>query len=245
MTQQALVERFGKQRDFPMRTELGRRHPTATEGTSPRDEDPPNLATLLADAADLGTKVLTGGMLLHGIRDANVQIATTPKDLVWRQDKVSLFQFRPLAEQRIGVPMLICYGPGGRWTMIDLQDDRSLVRNLLDLGLDLYVVAWGNPSRADRFLTLDDHILGYLGDRVGQIAGRAGVPNTNLLGICEGEVFATAFAALEPQRIHTLTLSITPIDLEPAWLRLYQHLDAQPGPRGHRPSYRRKRKPAR
>ena len=59
-------------------------------------------------------------------------------------------------------PVLIVYGLVGRWTMTDLQEDRSLVRNLLNLGLDLYVVDWGNPSRADRGLTLDDYIDGYL-----------------------------------------------------------------------------------
>ena len=56
--------------------------------------------------------------------------------------------------------------------MTDLQDDRSLVRNLLNLGLDLYVVDWGNPSRADRYLTLDDYITGYLDDCVAEIARR-------------------------------------------------------------------------
>jgi polyhydroxyalkanoate synthase len=172
----------------------------------------PNPATALSDAADFGTKMLAGGQLLQGIRDADVRIATTPKDLVWRQDKVSLYHFRPLAEQRIGVPMLICYGLVGRWTMTDLQEDRSLVRNLLNLGLDLYVVDWGNPSRADRYLTLDDYILGYLDGCVTEIARRAGVARINLLGVCEGGVFATAFAALEPQSLNTLTLTITPID---------------------------------
>jgi hypothetical protein len=34
----------------------------------------------------------------------------------------------------------------GRYTMADLQEDRSLVRNLLNLGIDLYVVDWGNPG---------------------------------------------------------------------------------------------------
>jgi polyhydroxyalkanoate synthase len=37
--------------------------------------------------------------------------------------------------------------------MADLQEDRSLVRNLLKLGVDLYVVDWDSPSRADRWLT--------------------------------------------------------------------------------------------
>jgi polyhydroxyalkanoate synthase len=172
----------------------------------------PNPAVALADAAKLGTKMLTGGKHLHAIRDADVQIATTPKDLVWSQDKVSLFQYRPLAEKRVNVPLLICYGLVGRWTMTDLQEDRSLVRNLLNLGLDLYVVDWGNPSRADRYLTLDDYIMGYLDGCVAEIARRAGVPKVNLMGVCEGGVFATAFAALEPERVNTLLLTITPID---------------------------------
>jgi len=169
-------------------------------------------ATVVSDAARLGTKVLAGGQLLSDIRDADVQIATSPKDLVWSQDKVSLFHFRPLAEKRIHVPVLICYGLVGRWTMTDLQEDRSLVRNMLNLGLDLYVVDWGNPSRADRYLTLDDYILGYLDGCMAEISRRANVPKVNLLGVCEGGVFATAFAALEPERVNTLTLTITPID---------------------------------
>ncbi len=172
----------------------------------------PTLASALSDSAKFGAKMLKSAALLHAMRDVDVQIATTPKDLVWHQDKVSLYHYRPLAEQRIGVPVLICYGLVGRWTMTDLQEDRSLVRNLLNLGVDLYVVDWGNPSRADRYLTLDDYILGYLDGCVTEIARRAGVPAVNLLGVCEGGVFTTAFAALEPARVNTLTLTITPID---------------------------------
>lgn len=171
-----------------------------------------NLANTLSEAAQLGAKLLTGGRLLQDMRDVDVQIATTPKDLVWSQDKVSLYHYRPLTKQRIGVPVLICYGLVGRWTMTDLQDDRSLVRNLLNLGIDLYVVDWGNPSRADRYLTLDDYILGYLDACVTEMAKRAGVQAVNLLGVCEGGVFTTAYATLEAARVNTLALTITPID---------------------------------
>ena len=199
----------------------------------------------------IGTKMLTGGQLLHSLRDADVQIATTPKDLVWSQDKVSLFHYRPLAEKRVNIPVLICYGLVGRWTMTDLQEDRSLVRNLLNLGLDLYVVDWGNPSRADRYLTLDDYILGYLDGCVTEIAKRAGVPKVNLLGVCEGGVFATAFAALEPERVNTLMLTITPIDfhadtvedrLGHGFINIWTRSLSR---RGRRPTDRRKRQPAR
>jgi polyhydroxyalkanoate synthase len=98
------------------------------------------------------------------------------------------------------------------------------VRNLLNLGVDLYVVDWGNPSRADRWLTLDDYIVGYLGGCVAEIARRAGMDKINLLGVCEGGVFTSCYAALTPERVNTLTLTITPIDF---------HADAEDSRPGH------------
>ncbi len=163
-------------------------------------------------AAETSTKMLRGADLLSRVRDEDVQIATTPKDAVWRQDKVTLYRYRPLAEQKVRTPVLITYGLIGRWTMTDLQEDRSLVRNLLNLGVDLYVVDWGNPSRADRWLTLDDYILGYLDGCVTEVARRAGMAKINLLGVCEGGVFTTCYAALHPERVNSMALTITPID---------------------------------
>ena len=171
-----------------------------------------NPADALSEAAKIGAKMLTGGQFLNELTDKDVEIATTARDLVWQQDKVKLYHFRPRTEQRVRVPVLIAYGLVGRWTMTDLQEDRSLVRNLLDLGVDLYVVDWGNPSRADRWQTLDDYISGYLGDCVEEVARRSGVKKINLMGVCEGGVFTTCLAALEPERINALILTITPID---------------------------------
>ena len=171
-----------------------------------------NTAGAIAEAAQAATKMLRGTQLLNDVRDEDVEIATAPKDAVWQQDKVTLHHFRPTTEQKVRIPVLIAYGLIGRWTMADLQDDRSLVRNLLGLGVDLYVVDWGNPSRADRWLTLDDYIEGYLGDCVDEIRRRSGADKVNLLGICEGGVFTTAYAALEPEKVNALVLTITPID---------------------------------
>ncbi|MBV9735257.1 MAG: class III poly(R)-hydroxyalkanoic acid synthase subunit PhaC [Acidisphaera sp.] len=167
---------------------------------------------VISDIAGMGSRFMRGTQLLNAMRDQDVTIAATPKDEVWREDKVVLYRFRPLAEARVRTPVLLCYGLIGRWTMADLQDDRSLVRNLLKLGLDVYVVDWGNPTRADRWLTLDDYIEGYLGDCVHEIARRAGLERVTLLGICEGGVFTICYAALHPERVKNLVLTITPVD---------------------------------
>jgi polyhydroxyalkanoate synthase len=170
------------------------------------------IAANVEEAARLSGKMLAGAAQFARIRDRDVEIGTTPKDLVWRQDKVTLHRFRPLAENRVRIPVLITYGLIGRWTMTDLQEDRSLVRNLLNLGVDLYVVDWGNPTRADQYMTLADYIVGYLGNCVEEIARRSGVERINMLGVCEGGVFTTCYAALHPERVNTMTLTITPID---------------------------------
>ncbi|WP_092042273.1 class III poly(R)-hydroxyalkanoic acid synthase subunit PhaC [Methylobacterium pseudosasicola] len=167
---------------------------------------------MLAEVADLGRRISAGAKLFSDVRDADVQIATTPKDLVWSQDKVSLYRYRPLAESKGLPPVLIVYGLIGRYTMADLQEDRSLVRNLLNLGLDLYVVDWGNPGRADRYVTIDDYVDDYLAECVAFVGAAAGREKINLLGICEGGVFTTCYAALYPERVNAMVLTITPID---------------------------------
>ena len=166
----------------------------------------------IAEAAALGQKIANGAKLFEEIRDEDVAIATTPKDEVWRQDKVTLYRYRPVTEPKVSTPVLIAYGLVGRYTMADLQEDRSLVRNLLNLGVDLYVVDWGNPSRADRWLTLDDYINGYLGECVEVIRERHGTDKVNLLGICEGGVFTLCYAALHPETVKNLVITITPVD---------------------------------
>ena len=166
----------------------------------------------MREAASLADKIARGTELFARLRDEEVAIATTPKDEVWRQDKVTLHHYRPLAEKKVRTPVLIVYGLIGRYTMADLQEDRSLVRNLLKLGVDLYVVDWGNPSRADRWLTLDDYIDGYLRECVRFIAQQHAIDKVTLLGICEGGVFTTCYAALHPDTVKALVLTITPID---------------------------------
>src|SRR4029450_8528110 len=152
----------------------------------------------VAEAKALGEKIAKGSKLFEEIRDEHVEIATTPKDEVWRQDKVTLYRYRPVTEIRVKTPVPIAYGLAGPYPMADLQEDRSLVRTLLNLGADLYVVDWGNPSRADRWLTLDDYINGYLDECVQFIRERHGIDKVTLLGICEGGVFTLCYGALPP-----------------------------------------------
>jgi polyhydroxyalkanoate synthase subunit PhaC len=166
----------------------------------------------LKEFAAFSKRMADGRALLDKTRDSDVQIATTPKHEVLRQDKVVLYRYESPAKHTIKTPVLVVYGLIGRYTMTDLQEDRSLVRNLLGQGVDLYVVDWGNPSRGDRWLTLDDYIEGYLGACVEHICKAHKIPSLTLLGICEGGVFTICYAAQHPERVKSLAITITPVD---------------------------------
>jgi polyhydroxyalkanoate synthase len=96
--------------------------------------------------------------------------------------------------------------------MVDLQPDRSLVRNLLKLGVDLYLIDWGYPGPIERWLTLDDYINGYIDACVDAICAEQQVDKVNLLGICQGGTFSLCYAALHPEKVKNLITMVTPVD---------------------------------
>ena len=175
--------------------------------------DQENQASRFArDMAANAEKMFKATQLIANTRDEDVSIGTTPKQLVMRRDKVELFRYEPMAEATAKTPVLLAYGLIGRYTMADLQPDRSLVRSLLSKGLDLWLIDWGQPGRTERWLTIDDYVDDYIDAAVDRIAQETGHDKVTLLGICEGGVFTTCYAALHPEKVKNLVITITPID---------------------------------
>ncbi len=138
----------------------------------------------------------------------------TPRDVVYEEDRLVLYRFRSPdgSAPRVRVPVLIVYALVNRPYMTDLQENRSTIRGLLDAGLDVYLIDWGYPDRADRFLTLDDYINGYLDRCIDVILDRCGGEQINLLGICQGGVFALCYAAMHARKVKNLVTMVTPVD---------------------------------
>jgi polyhydroxyalkanoate synthase len=157
-------------------------------------------------------KVLKGLEILCHLRDEDILVGPTPKKEVCREDNVILYRYSPLVEQPFKIPLLLVYALVNRPYMVDLQDDRSLVRNLLKLGVDVYLIDWGYASRADRWITLDDYINGYLNDCVDVVRARHGLDAINLLGVCQGGTFSLCYAALHPEKVKNLITMVTPVD---------------------------------
>jgi polyhydroxyalkanoate synthase len=141
-------------------------------------------------------------------------IATTPYDVVYEEDRVKLKHYRPVTEIRLKIPLLVVYAQVNRETMLDLQPGRSVVETFLNAGIDIYMIDWGYPTRKDRYLTLDDHINGYIDNIVDFILEKHNIPKLHLMGICQGGTFTVIYAALHPEKIKNLVTTVTPTNFD-------------------------------
>jgi polyhydroxyalkanoate synthase len=158
-----------------------------------------------------------------------IDTGVSPRQEVYREDKLVLYRYQPLegVEQQ-PVPLLIVYALVNRPYMTDIQEDRSTVRGLLNTGQDVYLIDWGYPDHADRSLTLDDYINGYIDRCVDHIREAHGLDAINILGICQGGSFSLCYAALHQEKVRNLITMVTPVDFQTPdnllsnWV---QHLD--------------------
>jgi polyhydroxyalkanoate synthase len=96
--------------------------------------------------------------------------------------------------------------------MLDLEPGRSMIEGLLAAGIDVYMIDWGYAGSADRHLTMEDYIAGYLLECVDHVRQASGSDSIDLLGVCQGGTFSLCFSALYPNRVRNLVVMVTPVD---------------------------------
>jgi polyhydroxyalkanoate synthase len=171
--------------------------------------------------------------LSHGMENLlnakKIDTGVSPRDEVYREDKLVLYRYRvPEGVERNPVPLLIVYALVNRPYMTDIQEDRSTIKGLLATGQDVYLIDWGYPDHADRSLTLDDYINGYIDRCADHICETHGLNAINILGICQGGAFSLCYASLHQEKVRNLVTMVTPVDFKTednllsAWV---QHMD--------------------
>lgn len=159
---------------------------------------------------EMNSKLVKGAALLTDVEA--IDVGTAPKTLIYQEDKLALYHYTPEADKACGVPVLVVYALVNRPYMLDIQPDRSFIRNLLKQGLDVYIIDWGYPTGPDRYLSMDDYINGYLNNCVDAVRKEAGSEKVSLMGICQGGTFSAIYSALHPEKVHGLVTLVAPFD---------------------------------
>jgi polyhydroxyalkanoate synthase len=156
--------------------------------------------------------ILLMDQLSHADRKSTPKVGTSPKELIYSENKLKLFRYQALDIKQKKTPILITYALVNRPFIVDLEPKRSLVLRLLEHGYPVYLIDWGYPDSSDCFTSLNDYINGYLYRSVQKVKRHSKKKKIDLLGICQGGVFSLCYSALHPSDIRKLVTLVTPVD---------------------------------
>lgn len=168
------------------------------------------MENLFNEMANVSSKLTKSYETLNKIGD--VDIATSPKTSVYTEDKLTLYHYDRTEPATFKTPVLIVYALVNTYKMLDLQPDRSYIKNLLGNGLDIYLIDWGFPTKTDRYISMDDYVNGYINNCVDFIRKKHRVDKINILSICQGGTLSVIYSSLYPNKIKNLVTHVTPID---------------------------------
>ncbi len=131
---------------------------------------------------------------------STVAVRPTPRELVHRRGDVTLYRYRSDGP-RLGEPVLIVYSVINRSYILDLCEGTSFVQHLLEQGLDVFMVEWGETRSGDVDTTLDWTVTDALDSCVTAIETLTGSAQVALFGHCIGGTFGAMYAALHPDRV--------------------------------------------
>jgi polyhydroxyalkanoate synthase subunit PhaC len=145
-------------------------------------------------------------------KSRRVKRGVTPSEVIYEEDRLKLLHYPSTVPIKHKTPLLFVYALVNRPYILDLKVGRSVVANFVDRGFDTYLVDWGVPTHADRHLTLDDYINGYLVNVVDYLCERTNSPQVSILGYCMGGTMSSMFTALHQKKVKNLILMAAGID---------------------------------
>ena len=158
--------------------------------------------------------LIDGMKVMMNLTQEDLATDQLEKEEVFGIGKMRLFHYKPLVTGRklSKTPTLISYALVNRQYMMDLQEDRSMIKAFLESGMDVYIIDWGYPTAEDMYMTMEDHIEWYLNDCVDFVRNACKVDKINLLGVCQGGTFSIIYSALHPEKIKNLITMVVPVD---------------------------------
>lgn len=145
-------------------------------------------------------------------KEWRADVASTPRDVIFRDATASLYRFRPHGEpDATNIPFLLVPSMINRWYVLDLRPGASLAEAMVKRGIDTYLLDWGIPEDEDRYLTWDD-ILKRLDRMVRRVKRHTGAEKVALLGYCMGGTLATIYTAQHPEHVAGLVSLTAPVD---------------------------------
>ncbi len=138
----------------------------------------------------------------------------TPYEVIYRKNRFRILHYHSTVPKRFKTPIVFVYALINKYYILDISEERSFVKYLLDNGFDVYMVDWGKPSKVEGKNTLADYIERYLDRGIDKVREFTGQDKVSLFGYCLGAMMSMIYSAAHPDKLKNLLLLTPPIDFE-------------------------------
>src|SRR5215471_10553393 len=142
-------------------------------------------------------------------------LATTPGSVIFHNELIELIQYTPTTPTVRQRPLVITPPQINKYYATDLSPDKSLVRFLLDGGIQTFAVSWRNPTVEHRDWGLDTYIAA-LDKAVDAVRDITRTDDISMMGSCSGGITSVAYLAVhgaaKEQKIRNLVLAVCMLD---------------------------------
>lgn len=126
-------------------------------------------------------------------------LGTTPGKVVFRNALFELIHYTPTVKAVHQVPVVIVPPCINKFYVLDLTPKKSMIRYLLEQGLDTYIISWRNPGADQSGTTFDQYLQDGLDQAFRVACALSGQPQVNAVGYCIGGAMLATWLAWSSQ----------------------------------------------
>jgi polyhydroxyalkanoate synthase len=118
-------------------------------------------------------------------------IASTPGQVVYKNDLMELIYYTPEKKQVNEIPLLIIPPWINRYYILDLSEKNSFVKWIVSQGLSVFLISWVNPNERLKDKTFEDYAKDGVLNAINFILEKFKKEKVNLLSYCIGGTLTT------------------------------------------------------
>ena len=127
-------------------------------------------------------------------------LATTPGAVVLRNRLLEVIHYTPTQPRIHAEPVVIVTPWINKFYVLDLTPKKSLIRYLLDQGLDVFITSWVNPGAELRDVRIDDYLLEGIQPAIDVARRLSGARQVHAVGYCIGGTALAMYLAWANRR---------------------------------------------
>jgi polyhydroxyalkanoate synthase subunit PhaC len=139
-----------------------------------------------------------------------IKTGQTEYEVIKETGLFRLLHYKSTKERVYKYPLIIVYALINKSYILDLQPNKSWIKNIVDQGINVYLIDWKSPGKFDKFTTIDDYVNLFIYDCVEIVKSIENIDKVSLQGYCMGATMSLIYTSLYQKNVKNL-ITVAPV----------------------------------